>query len=1139
MGRSLLGRATRLAIGAALIAVNIVFTGKSGAQTAGLKVNATVPGVGTPVAVRAIIRQSNGAVYPGEWGDSSWPNVSLRGKALGPANTVHVVPGTTTVTIGKGPDYFPQTVTMNLPAGQTTTIHVALQPVLNLLGNGWRAGDIHTHYNHGEGEVLRPPQQIHNIAAAAGLNFVSLCQEHYGATTLTRDAMFNVWSRFDTSECQVWLGAEEPKNAWGHHASVVYDPWRVRSPLPYYIGIHEVHRQAGVTVPVHPLRPFPGKSYGSSWMLYPLNNFYKAYPLQALSGNLIDGWAGVSDEAHHPTTLPPYFELLNMGYRIPLMADSDIAFDRINNGSKGPGNWLNYFQLDGPVGKPSVIRAIKRGRVISTTGPMVLFNIDAANPGDTLPADGTRRTVRIQASYSFNPWTLGQTSFTGEPCRIVQIDLFRNGHVIQTWNPNTPTAAINFPIVEGAEASYYMVRVLGNDANWMAAYASPIYFDSAPRPRQPKGFTTLVNGRVYDVVSGSPANATVNCTRAGETLWTLQTDGQGLFRAYVPLDTKLVAHDTTGRQLSRDILNDERVYSFCHNLPDTFPSLTGSIAAFRNLVREMTWEFPMGHQNAGSYIRQGLSGSALFGNVVIQSAPPRTPGKSGTEITTLIVDRTSAQPGETINYAALFRTGGGVPTEELSVEWKAWDPAYPRLYTKHGKPFHQNNAGNTLVALGNGFYLRTGSVVVPSWAGNVNDTSPGLKMAVTVRGAQSEEANLLITVGASKPALLVSSTWNGFPATWGEFGVGPCYFHRQLTKDVRYSDYRQLSFTLRAGNQTVAIYPLGDTAHSSDADNALFEDYFFYDGQFGAQAQNVRYRDAVRVQPSEPNFTGVPIFNPQDAPGAGGSEPPPESIPLPLAKIWFGPDVGKETTVFWEHTSGKTATSQLSVTNFVSATFLRDGRIAGAGWHARTVTDLNRDGSPDLIWEHDNGKTAVWLMQGANFASALSLRNGHAIAPQWNLVGSGDISGDGKADLIWQGAQSQLVAWLMDGTAFSSAVSLRSGLAMGGEWRFSGVSDLDRNGSGDILWHNSNNTFSAWFMDRTQFRSSQLLKSVAASWKLVGNADFNGDSHEDFLWQNSDGRLAIWFMNGSTLVSSTPLIPGNVVRPGWRVVGAK
>ncbi|MFN7138493.1 MAG: FG-GAP repeat domain-containing protein, partial [Limisphaerales bacterium] len=764
--------------------------------------------------------------------------------------------------------------------------------------------------------------------------------------------------------------------------------------------------------------------------------------------------------------------------------------------------------------------------------------------GDTLPADGSTRTGRIRASYSFNPWTLGRTSFNGEPCRVIRIDLFRNGQIIRTWTPNTPEATVDFPINESAAGSHYMVRVLGNDAAWMAAYASPIYFDNTQRPRQPHGFTPLVRGRVYDSVSNTPLRATVTCIRAGQTLWSLETDAQGRFRAYVPLDARLIARDAQGRQLSRDILDDEQVYAFCHNLPDNYPDLVGSIAPFQALVREMTWEFPMGYQNAGSYVKQPLAGTGPMNNFRIHSAPGPTPGKGSTEITTLIVDKTRVQPGDTINYAVLFRTPhGGAPTEELSVEWKGWNPEYPRLYTKVGQVFAHNNGGNTLVSLGGGFYLRSGSVVIPSWVGNVNDTSPGIKFAVTSRGRFPEEANLLIPVGPTRSELLISSTWDGFPATWGEFGIGPCHFHRQLTVYTRYNDYRRLQFSFQINGETINVHPLADTARSPDADDAIFDDYFYYDAQLGPQGRNINYRDPIRQQPGEPDFGSVPIFNPNDQNQGGGGGPvvipPPPAIALPIAPEWLGPNLGHKKAVFWEHVDGYTAATVLSQTNFTYATLLRDGQPAGGGWRAKAVADLNHDGSPDLIWKHASGQTAVWFMNGVNFSSAMLLRNGHALPAGWDVVGAGDLTGNRHSDLILQSSDGRLAAWVMNGANFARAVSLRDGVPVPSAWRFSGVADLDGNGTGDLLWHHSDNSLAAWLMQRGTFAGSARLRTVSPAWRLVAATDFNGDGRPDFLWQNADGRLAIWFMNGPQFINATLLINGNPARNGWRIIGAQ
>src|SRR2546425_9220926 len=88
------------------------------AATAGLKINATQPGASGPVCVRAIIRQADGSYVAGEWGNPSWPAITMRGKAMGPSTVIQVPTGQTQVTIGKGPDYLPQTVTTNLAVAE-------------------------------------------------------------------------------------------------------------------------------------------------------------------------------------------------------------------------------------------------------------------------------------------------------------------------------------------------------------------------------------------------------------------------------------------------------------------------------------------------------------------------------------------------------------------------------------------------------------------------------------------------------------------------------------------------------------------------------------------------------------------------------------------------------------------------------------------------------------------------------------------------------------------------------------------------------------------------------------------------------------------------------------------------------------
>jgi hypothetical protein len=555
--------------------------------------------------------------------------------------------------------------------------------------------------------------------------------------------------------------------------------------------------------------------------------------------------------------------------------------DRVNNGEKGIGGWMTYYHLEGkPLTRAAIAEALRRGRVMSTTGPLVLFNIDDAMSGDTLPVDGASRTVRIEASYSFNGWTLSPSNFAGgESCRIQQIDLFRNGQILRTWNPNTPTATVQHTINESTPNSYYMVRVLGNQSQWMAGYASPIYFDNTLRPRQPKVFKSLIKGRLYDSVSGSAMTGTVSCVRYGKAEWTIPTDGQGLFQAQVPLDAQLVARDQFSREFTQDVMKYEPAWSFCHYLADNYVgNMAGSVEPFKNIVREMNWEFPIGLQLAGSYVRTNLSGNAAMSSFSIASAPAPTPGKSHSEIVMALLDKTQVQIGDTVDYAVIFRQPqGGTPAETLSVEWKAWDPNYPTMYNKYGKNFHYNDNPSALVNLGGGFYLRQGSAVVPSWVGNATETTGAIRLFATVRsGGILEHINLLVPIGPTKKELLVSSTWDGFPAAWGELGIGPCNFFREYSAfQVRYSDYRNTTLNLNLNGQPISIQPKVDTAHTADADDAVFYETFYYEAQCEPQFRNIPLRDPVRAQPAEPDFSSVPVQNPPDtsAPTVAAIEP--------------------------------------------------------------------------------------------------------------------------------------------------------------------------------------------------------------------------------------------------------------------------
>ena len=151
---------------------------------------------------------------------------------------------------------------------------------------------------------------------------------------------------------------------------------------------------------------------------------------------------------------------------------------------------------------------------------------------------------------------------------------------------------------------------------------------------------------------------------------------------------------------------------------------------------------------------------------------------------------------------------------------------------------------------------------------------------------------------------------------------------------------------------------------------------------------------------------------------------------------------------------------------------------------------MNGDGKADLIWQHDAGWLAVWLMDGYNAIATLSLSVPRMADTNWIVVGAGDLNRDGKADIVWQNqATGGLGVWFMNG----ATVVDQKGLS-------TFVSDLH--------------------------------------WKVHGIGDVNGDGIADLLWQNeATGQLGAWYMSGFTVIGQWALSILNLTDLSWNMVG--
>jgi hypothetical protein len=219
-------------------------------------------------------------------------------------------------------------------------------------------------------------------------------------------------------------------------------------------------------------------------------------------------------------------------------------------------------------------------------------------------------------------------------------------------------------------------------------------------------------------------------------------------------------------------------------------------------------------------------------------------------------------------------------------------------------------------------------------------------------------------------------------------------------------------------------------------------------------------------------------------------------------------------------------------------------------WRVVGTGDLDGDGFADVVWRHSSGTVAAWFLRSGAIVGAqvLSLDGAAAVESDasWEIRAVGDLDGDGKCDIIWQNMSvGTLGVWYMNGGTVRARASFNMGMA-DANWKIAGAGDLNLDGKADIIWQNHATGFlGAWAMDgHTVIWTGNLAPTsdtriADTNWKIRGVGDTNGDGFADLIWQNmSTGDVGVWFLRYVTVLEKRPLTIPRVAEPSkWHIVG--
>lgn len=269
----------------------------------------------------------------------------------------------------------------------------------------------------------------------------------------------------------------------------------------------------------------------------------------------------------------------------------------------------------------------------------------------------------------------------------------------------------------------------------------------------------------------------------------------------------------------------------------------------------------------------------------------------------------------------------------------------------------------------------------------------------------------------------------------------------------------------------------------------------------------------------------------------GGVTPPPPPADGPVF-----PDTSSE--LLWRHReTGALARWQMSGRKQVWGEALGSGPV-DAAWRMAGVGDFNGDGDRDLVWQHTDGSLAVWLMRSQKLMAGWALQPGRVADANWQIAAVADVDRDGKPDLLWQHATTgQVSVWYMDGTKMRAGRIITGSQAIGPDWKLAGVGDFNGDLSQDLLWrHRTSGAMAMWFMDRERQLFGRQVSPAAVSeleWRIAAVVDLNGDTMADIVWQHTDGRLAVWTMTSWTMTAGLPLNPSALGDTNWQIVAGR